>query len=525
MKRKVLLCQILSLCILAGCESTQPVSVSEEPKPETIEEVSEMKKTYEDIVQINTKNAISTNNKVFEGWGTSLCWWANRIGYSDKLSEDAAKLFFGEDGLSFNIMRYNIGGGDDPSHTHITRTDSNIPGWTYLDANGNPQYNYEADYNQLNVLEKAYRASGDDAYVEVFSNSPPYYMTVSGCSSGAELSTDNNLKEECYEAFAKYLADVTNYIVTEKGIRVKSVDPMNEPDTNYWAANSWKQEGCHFDGGELQSRILVDTRKAFDEAGLTDVILTGSDETSTFTTVKSYNSYTDEAKQALGRISTHSYDTTGAKSLSALQKKEGFNLWMSEVDGGEVGGEKAGEMGSGLYIAKKIISDFNEITPSAWVMWQVIDNHISQDGYNKNQDSGMVDLNAGFWGAAVCDHDKEEIILTQKYYAIGQFSRYIRPGDTVILCDDNTIASYSESSKRLSIVMVNSKKADKERFVDLEEFDIKNASVKAFRTLGTMENGEHWNEVESAHIEENGLLTNLPGNSITTYVIENVELR
>ena len=49
----------------------------------------------------------------FEGWGTSLCWWANRIGYSDKLTEEAAKLFFSPEGLDMNIGRYNVGGGDD----------------------------------------------------------------------------------------------------------------------------------------------------------------------------------------------------------------------------------------------------------------------------------------------------------------------------------------------------------------------------------------------------------------------------
>ena len=30
----------------------------------------------------------------FEGWGTSLCWWANRIGYSEQLTSEAARLFF-----------------------------------------------------------------------------------------------------------------------------------------------------------------------------------------------------------------------------------------------------------------------------------------------------------------------------------------------------------------------------------------------------------------------------------------------
>ena len=48
----------------------------------------------------------------FDGWGASLCWWANRLGYSDAMAKDAAKKFFSDEGLDLNIGRYNIGGGD-----------------------------------------------------------------------------------------------------------------------------------------------------------------------------------------------------------------------------------------------------------------------------------------------------------------------------------------------------------------------------------------------------------------------------
>ena len=68
------------------------------------------------------------DTRIFEGWGTSLCWWANRIGYSDTLAQQSADLFFGPDGLRMNIMRYNIGGGDNPTHTYIARIDSAAPG-------------------------------------------------------------------------------------------------------------------------------------------------------------------------------------------------------------------------------------------------------------------------------------------------------------------------------------------------------------------------------------------------------------
>lgn len=82
-------------------------------------------------ISVSPLNASVMNGGKFEGWGTSLCWWANRVGYSDKLAQLTADLFFGEDGLRLNIMRYNIGGGDDPEHNHITRTDSEVPGWLY----------------------------------------------------------------------------------------------------------------------------------------------------------------------------------------------------------------------------------------------------------------------------------------------------------------------------------------------------------------------------------------------------------
>ena len=39
-------------------------------------------------ITIDINKISPTNNGVFEGWGTSLCWWANRVGFSKKLTED-----------------------------------------------------------------------------------------------------------------------------------------------------------------------------------------------------------------------------------------------------------------------------------------------------------------------------------------------------------------------------------------------------------------------------------------------------
>ncbi len=128
---------------------------------------------------------------------------------------------------------------------------------------------------------------------------------------------------------------------------------------------------------------------------------------------------------------------------------------MSEVDGGGVEGTNAGEMEAALCLANKIITDLNLLRASSWILWQFIDNHISKNGYNGKKDSGMVDLNKGFWGVAVAEHDNNEIILTQKYYAFGQFSRYILPGYTIISAYNGAMAAYDSDGKKLVFVVTN----------------------------------------------------------------------
>lgn len=519
MKKRIL--PILTIiCAIASCISCNKAEQKEE-------EAKDMSNTenvkIERYITITPQNMSKTNDGKFQGWGTSLCWWANRLGYSDELAQQAADLFFGEDGLRFNIMRYNIGGGDDPTHDHITRTDSEVPGWLdYDESTGTYEYNYTADKNQLNVLERAVKAAGDDAYVEVFSNSPPYFMTESGCSSGNSDANINNLKETYYVEFADYLAHVAAYINNDLGIKVSSVSPMNEPNTNYWQAMSNKQEGCHVDPGQAQSQIIVETAKAFERYGLNEVEIIGSDETSPDKAIEAYEAYSEEAKASLDRISTHTYSSNGSKELGELAKLEGFNLWMSEVDGGETSGVRAGDMGSALWIAEKIIDDINSLSPSAWVMWQVIDNHISDEGYNGNKDTGMVNLQGGFWGAAVADHNREKIILTQKYYAIGQFTRYIRPGATIIHCGDASLAAYDEERQELAIVVINSSDKDLYCQFNLSAFDKVGKEVKVVRTSGSVIKGESWAELENIQINEKKFVGELKSNSITTYIISDV---
>ena len=349
-------------------------------------------------------------------------------------------------------------------------------------------------------------------------------MTYSGCSSGATYAWNDNLKSDAYNAFSKYLADVVEHFKTNWGIHFQSISPMNEPYTNYWGAYSNKQEGCHFDQGDSQSNIIIALKKALDEKGLSDIEISATDETSIDTQFYSYHRLNDEAKKIVTRIDTHTYGGSMRYDLRELAQSEGKNLWMSEVDGGDTAGTKAGEMGAALWLAKRIILDLNGLRPSSWIIWQVIDNHICKDGYDGKQDSGMVDLNNGYWGVAVADHDNNEIILTQKYYAFGQFSRYIRPGYTIISCSDDSVAAYDNNEKKLIIVVTNTGGSDKSTDFNLSSFSKVGNKVNVIRTSGSVSTGEKWAELDPITTSGKAFKAVLKSNSITTYIVEDVEM-
>ncbi len=469
-------------------------------------------------VVVSPDNTYAINDGVFQGWGTSLCWWANRVGYSDSLAQQAADIFFGDDGLRLNIMRFNIGGGDNPQHNHITRTDSNMPGYTKL-VNGQPVYDWSADANQRNVLMRCIKAAGDDAIVEMFSNSPPYYMCKSGCSTGNTNPGANNLKDDSYTAFAEYLAEVCKHYRDEWGVDIQSVEAMNEPYTNFWGANSPKQEGCHFDLGNSESKIIVELQKSMAARGMSDVIISGTDETSIDTQIDAFNKLSADAKKAVGRIDTHTYGGWKRTELKNTALSAGKNLWMSEVDGNGEAGQNAGAMAPGLWLSQRITTDCNDLNASAWILWQVIDKHVCAAGYLGKKDSGMIDMSKGFWGTAVADHDQDKIVLSKKYYCFGQYTRYIRPGMIMLKSSGSTMAAYDPQNEQLVLVAYNTSSGNSDLSFDLSGFAALGGAAKGIRTS----NSENWNDIGTTALSGSRLNVTLPGNSVTTYILDGVK--
>ncbi len=481
---------------------------------------------------IDATNLIASNGGVFDGWGTSLCWFGNRIGSSEQTTKEAAELLINEEtGLGLDIIRFNIGGGDDPTHTHITRTDSKMPGYwgSYDAATDTFTYDYTKDGNQRNVLLKMLEQN-PNLTLEAFSNSAPYFMTESGCTSGTaqEDAMTDNLKADKYDDFADYMAKVVKYYKENYGVNFTSIEPMNE---NGWSIsrNGAKQEGCTFTRGESQSKMLVEMDKALTNNGLADVILAGFDESSAGESVTALKAMTDEAKAVIERVDTHTYVNSLENSLKNRVSEMGLDLWMSESDGSDVAGSDAGEMSAGLGFAKRINQNLYKLQPSAWIMWQAIGSYCDKETYEGNKDpdslnQSELDTN-GFWGVSYADMNEEKVVLTKKYYVYGQYTRYINPGDYMIVGDANTAIAYNDEKDELKIVVSNFKNEAVEKAYAFTGFDVTEGQVEVIRTSGDMSTGENWASVTDEVItaDSNGFTATLKPNSVTTFIVKNAK--
>ena len=90
---------------------------------------------FSSLAFAQTKVVVDPGKKyqVFEGWGTSLCWWAVKAGAWSEANRSKllGAIADPDTGLGYTIFRYNIGGGDQPGHDHLTKGDGGgkVPGY------------------------------------------------------------------------------------------------------------------------------------------------------------------------------------------------------------------------------------------------------------------------------------------------------------------------------------------------------------------------------------------------------------
>lgn len=365
--------------------------------------------------------------KTFDGWGISLCWWAN-VKYPENILNELINLLFSKDGLALNIVRYNLGGGSDPNLKQNFRLGGNIP----CIMNSDNNFNLENDHLQLDILDKSVKAGVNK--VEIFCNSPPYFMTKSGYSNGSTKSWDCNLRSDAIDNFVDFL-NISYKLLIQK-FPIVSISPFNEPSNPFWTTDI-SQEGCYYD---YQTRKQVTTRLKEKNK---DINISSADESSS---IFGLLWYIFSPKSLISRINIHGYNYVEWRSIKfhffdwtiwrrLLRYFYKDKLWMSEYGFGY-----NNTISSSLALARHILRDLDTLRPDAWIYWQV--EHITSS-----------------WGILKIDFENPDKIYIQKqYWVFKHFTNTLRPGDTYQLISENILQIntnkyiiLNDSSKNLNL--------------------------------------------------------------------------
>lgn len=409
--------------------------------------------SVEKLVTINAGQTYQT----IVGFGASDCWCPSYVGkYWTSSREAISRLLFSSDiqsgqpqGIGLSMWRVNLGGGTAEQGDDSGIEDKSRRAESYL--TDNLTLDWTRCEGQRYFLQRANELGCDN--IVLFSNTPPVQYTKNG-KGYSNSGSVSNLKEDCYDDFAAYMADVAEHYVNQ-GYSITHISPVNEPQYD-WSSG---QEGSGWTNSEVAS-LIRELDGALTERGLQVDILPGesgdweylyksksdanrSNVLSAFYSTGSAN-YIGGLDHVNNLICGHSYWTDGTwdgmrnvRELLALAAKNyGVEVWQSEWsmlgDGYSssefVGYDSASEMDIALYMSKVIHNDLTVAGVTSWCYWTSMD--VARWGHKNRFLLISLVPNGGVQETTSVDNIDQEgnYQATPTLWVLGNYSRFIRPG-------------------------------------------------------------------------------------------------
>lgn len=473
--------------------------------------------------QTTITNTPATKYQTIKGWGASLAWWANLVGGMPQASiDDIADRVANQ--MNLNFFRFNIGGGDNPTcqwGDHMRKDGGKMPGYRsyYADGQGWGVVNVNNDARQIAVMNKiaSLRAPYGDVITEMFSCSPPYFMTKTWCTAG-EWNGGENVQPGFEDDFADYLASVTKTLRTaHSNWNIKYIEPFNEPYSNWWKAGG-NQEGCEI-LHNTQATILWRLWQSQQTYGISDIGLIAPDcNTVPQTRTNVYDLWANHLNEynGLSVIATHTYGGTWSDKagLYTDAANTGKPVWQTETGPLSWTLPSGGQWWWRHYdMAYRMVEDMRNLQCQVWCDWQVMS---TDDGWGLVQQTN--------WNASN-PYQAATLKNTRSFYIRKQICSYVKPSYIQIANNNgNSMTFIKPDNKEVVVVIVNHSTSSAAYSVDLTKFQTV-SSFKTYRTSGDDTSTENATEKTIASQTEKGVLSankiayTAPAWSVTTFVV------
>lgn len=396
--------------------------------------------------------------QTFESFGASGAWWAQIVGGWNHIDTESGKevrnriselLFSKSKGIGLNVYRYNIGAGS----KHSGKGKYSMPARsTECFEISKGKYDWSRDENAVYMMRQAVKDGADE--VILFVNSPPERLTKNGMAHADKGKLfRENISRENYKEFADYCLDITEHFVND-GVPVKYLSPVNEP---VWIWNGG-QEGCHYKPHSVRKIFEVFANELSSRPSLADVKLSGAEAGDLRWFNKTYTRNllkNENVRKYIDAVDVHSYclPVPLPFNIPVLNNRIGFvkrfRKWMDKnypdipvkmSEWCHMKGGRDKSINSALVMAKTIYEDISFLNVTSWQHWIAV----SEVDYC----DGLIYINL----------DDKTFEMTKRYYATGNFSKYIARGSVRIgvECDDNELLSLAfMNGKKITLIIIN----------------------------------------------------------------------
>ncbi len=446
----------------------------------------------------------SRTHQTIDGFGASDAWsmdksyrWIEdtRLQVADWLFSRECDAKGQPKGIGLSIWRYNIGAGSN-EQGHDSQIHSGTRTECILTADG--RYDWSKQMPQRQFLRMA-KERGVNRFL-AFLNSPPVYFTCNGLATNTGRDGTYNLRDEAYQPFAQFIANVLSGIEREDGVRTDYVSPVNEPDA-HWNWIGPKQEGTPATNREI-ARLVRCLDAELTRKDLTTKIIVneasdyrsmfGTHETDwrrghhieTFFNSDSTDTYLGGLSHVPRLLAAHSYWTNSTpeeleyyrrKLRDSLDKRH-VDFWQSEVcimsNDIEIGGGNGFDfsMRTALYVMRMLHYDIVYAGARSWQWWRAV---------GGNYKDGLL-----------CEMPDHTVLPSKLLWSFGHYSRFVRPEAVRIdaTSDEGSVTdptglmttAYRNANGQKVVVIINY--ANQEAIVTVSIKDVDTLQWQIYRT-------------------------------------------
>jgi len=341
-------------------------------------------------------------------------------------------------GIGLSIWRFNLGAGSE-EQGEASKIQPGTRTECFLKADGT--YDWSKQAGQRKFLQMAKQRGVP--YLLAFLDSAPVYFTQNGLATNTRRGGTINLRDDCYDDFADYMAKAVKGLQEHHGIHIDYLCPVNEPD-GHWNWQGPKQEGSPATNREI-ARLVRETSNALLREDLNTRILVNESSDyrcllgiykttwergntiRTFFSKDSTDTYLGNIPHVPHLMVGHSYWTNTPvtymreirEQLRDTLAKYDLRFWQTELcimsNDEEIGGGNGYDftMKTALYVARIIHHDLCFANAESWSWWRAA---------GENYKDGLIRIFSK-------DHLKSGHAADSRLlWALGNYSRFIRPG-------------------------------------------------------------------------------------------------